>query len=102
MLKSTTEKAQDTLNTQNNAGEIPKQSSTLINRIQLTGTPFWQIHTEQGYFLVMGPNVMTPIFATEQELDDYIKENHWDLVCLLVLTLLDTNKNPTKYETTSL
>lgn len=104
MSKSTTGKAEDTLNIQNNAEGTHNQHSTLIDRIQMQGTPFWQIKTEQGYFLVMGENVMTPIFQTEQQLDTYIQENHWDLCCLMVLTLIDKTgtKNTIPKQPTSL
>lgn len=89
MQNSTTEKAGDTLNTQNNAEETRKQNSTLIDRKPIDGTPFWMISSEKGHFLVMGENIMTPAFKTEQELDEYIINHHWDLVCLLILTLID-------------
>lgn len=80
------------MNTQNSANETHKEKSTLIDRIQMNGTPFWQIQTEQGWFLVMGENVMTPVLKTEKDLDKYIIENHWDLCCLMILTLMDKVK----------
>lgn len=81
------------MNTQNNANATLNQNSTLIDRIPMQGSPFWQIQTEQGFMLTMGHNIMTPIFETEEKLDKYIINNHWDIVSLLILTLIDISKN---------
>lgn len=94
MSKSTTAKAEDTSNTPNSVNETHKEKSTLVDRIPISGTPFWQIKTEDGYFAVMAENIITPVFKTEEELDKYFLENMWNIVTLTTLLLIDKKQDP--------
>lgn len=89
MYKQTSEKEKDTSHTQNSADETHKPKSTLVDRIPIQGTPFWQIQTEQGFFAVMAENIITPVFKTEEELEKYFIENNWNIVSLIILLLID-------------
>lgn len=89
MSKSTTEKEKDTSHIPNSANETHKQQSTLVDRIPIQGTPFWQIKTTDGYFAVMAEDIITPVFQTEEEFDQYFLQNMWNIITLTTLLLID-------------
>lgn len=79
MSHSITSKHADILNTQLNTEENPSsKSSKLIEREQLTGTPFWLVgNEEQGYRIIMGKWAITEIYKTKIEALLIIKDEQW-------------------------
>lgn len=90
MENSTTNKARDILNTQNNAEKTHKQkSSTLIERKEIPGTPFTMIkQANEGeqyqYFIVMGDYRLTePVYKEEEALEKLVTE-HWRIIASII------------------
>lgn len=63
-------------------------SSELIRREQRIGSPFWDITTEEGIFMVMGKHKITPKFETQQELDEHVDKHKWDIMAQMTIIIV--------------
>lgn len=96
MQQSTKLEQREILHSQLNAEETPKQnSSQLVEREQIEGTPFWIIgNTEDGYKLIMGKYQLTQNFKEKYEIHNHIEKHKWDITLQMILIVnSDTNKN---------
>lgn len=85
MSHSINSKQQDILNSQLNAEtDNNSNSSKLIEREHMTGTPFWITGNEElGYRGVMGKWAITEIYKTKLEVVNHIDQNEWEIILKL-------------------
>lgn len=82
------------LNTQTNAPNTPKEPSSeieqLIEREQISGSPFWIIgDQEKGYFLTFGKWQLTEPYQTKLDVLNSLKENEYDIILKMILCIID-------------
>lgn len=102
MQQSTTGKARDTLNTQNNVKETHnKKSTSLTERKKIEGTPFTMIKTPMDdvegiyndeYFIVMGDHRITEPTNTEKEQLDKLVKDYWLIVLNVIAIVVEKYK----------
>lgn len=91
MKNITSEKSSTTANQQETITEHNTNSSKLIEREQLEGTPFNLIKQEEKYFITIGNYQLTPQYDTEQEAIDDIQFNQWNIIVTLIDILITHN-----------
>lgn len=75
------------LNTQTSVEQQDsKQSSQLIERETLDGTPFEIVTTEEGTFVALGSYRLTE-FMSKEDAKEKIQKKHWDLIISVNLAL---------------
>lgn len=75
------------LNTQTSAEQQDSnQSSQLIERETLDGTPFEIVTTEEGTFIALGSYRLTE-FMSKEDAKEKIQKKHWDLIISVNLAL---------------
>lgn len=75
------------LNTQTSAEvQDSNQSSQLIERETLDGTPFEIVTTEEGTFVALGSYRLTE-FMSKEDAKEKIQKKHWDLIISVNLAL---------------
>lgn len=75
------------LNTQTSAEQQDSnQSSQLIERETLDGTPFEIVTTEEGTFVALGSYRLTE-FMSKEDAKEKIQKKHWDLIISVNLAL---------------
>lgn len=89
MLHSTTTKQQDILKTQSDAENDPNlNSSQLITRKSVDGTPFYVVGTEEkGYFVVLGKYKIAETGKTEEEAIENLEKDKWKVIVNLITTI---------------
>ena len=75
------------MNTQTSAEvQDSNQSSQLIERETLDGTPFEIVTTEEGTFVALGSYRLTE-FMSKEDAKEKIQKKHWDLIISVNLAL---------------
>lgn len=83
--KSLTSVNENNINSQN--------SSKLIERDNLEGTPFMVIgNQEQGYFLCMGKSRLSEILPTKEAVIDYLNNNTWNVAGAMMIAMIQDTK----------
>lgn len=79
---STEQTTPDASLTQENAKENLNKNYRLIERIEVENTPFTILKNNEknNCFLAMGDYRLTPEMKTEEEIHQWIKDNHWLLI----------------------
>lgn len=80
-------KQQESFNAHTNANESNSQSSELVTREDVTGSPFKIIGTEHGYFLALGKYRLTENCETKEEITELLTEEMYNII-LKVLAIL--------------
>lgn len=93
MKNTTSEKSSTTVNQQGTITEHNPNSSKLIEREQLDGTPFNLIKQENKYFITIGNYQLTPQYNTEEEAIQDIQYNQWNIIITLIDLLITHNNN---------
>lgn len=93
MENSTFEKSQTTANQQETTTDNKPNSSKLIEREQIEGTPFTLIKQDEKYFLTLGNYMVTPKCNTQTEAFEYIGENQWNIVTTLIDIMINHYNN---------
>lgn len=73
--------------TQNDALEIPKEKSLIIEREQIENTPFWALRIENGWFLALGDNRLTPPYKTKKECIEHLDKHKWQVIMQVALIM---------------
>lgn len=84
-------KQRELLQSQMNAPETDNldSSNKLIERELIEGTPFWIIKRENEYYLTMGAYKINHIpLKSREEVDKYMKEQLWNIICTVILSLI--------------
>lgn len=84
----------DLLHSQLNANTTDKPNSTeqLIEREQISGSPFWIIgDQEKGYFLTFGKWQLTERYETKLDVLNSLHDNEYDIILKMVLCIIDPN-----------
>lgn len=68
-------------------------NTTILEKHEVPGSPFFYIKTEKGYFLVLGMHRLSPILKTKTQLTNWMKKHQWDLVMqLAIITVKKTQE----------
>ena len=92
ILKMQTTESESTEKFAENTGN--EQSSTsLIERTRLENTPFTAVSHEGNNILTLGRYKIAEGFNDTSEMHDYIQNNLWHCIGVLVQAILDNNNN---------
>jgi hypothetical protein len=70
--------------------EKQNKQECLIN--QYKNTPFALVQTDEGYFLAIGSSRLSPVFKNEDNLDEWVENNLWNLIGGFTLWLLNNKE----------
>lgn len=79
MSHSTNLKQSDTLHTQNNVDET-RNNTSLAEREQIEGTPFWLIKQNDNWFIVMGNHRLTEPTKNKETQLIKLENEKWKLI----------------------
>src|SRR5688572_21498628 len=93
MHKSTANKQQDILNTQENVEETHKENSTITENERIENTPFRIVKDEEGkYFLTMGEYRITEKCDSKIIALDKLKTEKWLILMHMIVIVIEKNK----------
>lgn len=73
---------------------INSNSSKLIEREEIEGTPFWIIgEEEKGYFLSFGKWKLTEDLATKEDVFLHLTTNKWEIILKMILCMKNIEQN---------
>lgn len=76
---------QSQMNVEKTHNENSGDNKPLIERKQITNTPFWIIgNDKQGYCLVMGKWKITEDYETIQEVQDQLQSQQWQIIIRMI------------------
>lgn len=84
MTNTTFDKSQTIANQAETITENKQNSSKLIEREQLEGTPFTLIKNEEEYFIAIGQYKLTQSHQTASEAIEEIENNQWNIITTLI------------------
>lgn len=93
MKNTTFENSSTIVNQQETTTDNKLNSSKLIEREQLEGTPFTLIKQEGKYFITIGNYQLTPQSDTEEEAINYIQFNQWNIITALIDIMINHYNN---------
>lgn len=79
----------DTLNTQNNADQTPKENSLLITNEQIETTPFRLHGIENEWFVTLGSYRITKNFLTKEEALKHLETEFYNVILQMIGCALD-------------
>lgn len=89
------------MNTQKNANEIPKESSSLIFNEKIENTPFHITGINEKYFITFAHYRLTTDHDTIIEALQSLEDNKWNIIMYLIGIIIDIKEKEQK-RTTSL
>ena len=94
------EKQQELLSTQLNAENTQNKenSSKILDRRPIKGTPFTSIHTEDKMFIVMGKTRLSKDLEPTEKPEKWLKDNMWDVIGALILDVIEYQLKQIKQE----
>lgn len=77
------------LKEQTNAGEIKETYSgndnkKIVDYAELPGTPFTMVRRQNGYFVTLGNQMVTPELNSEEEALTYLQLNMWNIMLQMI------------------
>lgn len=94
----TNKEQEELLNTQSNAGETPKQNSSLMEYKPIAGTPFTAARHENKWYLLMGIYRLSESYHTEEQVLSLLKNDMWTLILKMIVAVIEKSKLHDKIE----
>lgn len=79
--------------TQESANVQNKQNSTLVERTQISGTPFWLHKENDKWFITMGMHKLSPNYDTAEEANEHIEKEKWMTIFHVIAIVTEKTVN---------